>query len=74
MLRFPELYIARQRVNFTAQRIVAPVNSNLNSPQRVVDRPNDDRSTPAFIRPFHSQGVAHGQTEDQRGTSSVFRK
>ena len=68
----PRLYLSGSRVNFTAQRIVAPVNRNLNSPQRVVDRPNDDRSTPAFICPFHSKGIAHGQADNPRETPCVF--
>ena len=69
----PRLYLSGSRVNFTAQRIVAPVNRQFNSPQCVVDRPNDDHSTPAFICPFHNEGVAHDQANNRQENDCVFR-
>ena len=69
----PRLYLSGLRQNFTAQRIVAPVNRISNSPQRVADRPNDDRSTTAFPTSFHTKGVAHDRTDFRQETDSVFR-
>ena len=69
----PRLFLYGIRQNFTAQRIVAPVNRNFNSPQRVADRPNDDRSTTAFPTSFHTKGVARDRTDLQRENDSVFR-
>ena len=50
----PRCFLSGVRVNFTAQRIVAPVNRQFNSPQSVRDH-NDRASSPADVfRPFHT--------------------
>ena len=69
----PRLYLFGSRVNFTAQRIVAPVNRNLNPTQGVSDHHDRTPRPAVFPSPFHNQGIAHEQADNPRENDSVFR-
>ena len=69
----PRLYLSGIRVNFTAQRIVAPVNRNLNSSQSVSDHHDRTPRSAVFPSPFHKQGIAHDQADNRQENESVFR-
>lgn len=59
----PRLYLSGSRVNFTAQRIVAPVNRLFDTRQTVSDH-HDRSAVRAVCRPFHILNNTAAEAQD----------